>query len=154
MSEHHAGVRWKRTSVDFAYDNYNRAHEVIFKSGAIMLPSSSAPAFKGDADRVDPEEAFVSALSSCHMLSLLAICARKRLTVNSYTDDAVGFLEKGANGKLQITRVILRPAVRFAPGTNVDAKLLDDIHHQSHAECFIANSVTTDVTVEPRDPAD
>lgn len=151
MSEHHAGVRWKRTSADFAYDNYNRAHDVIFKHGAIMLPSSSAPAFKGDATRVDPEEAFVSALSSCHTLSLLAICARKRLSVDSYEDDAVGFLEKGENGRLQITRVILRPKIRFTAGTSVDSKLLADIHHQAHVECFIANSVKTDVTVEPRD---
>jgi organic hydroperoxide reductase OsmC/OhrA len=151
MSEHHAGVRWKRTSADFAYDNYNRAHEVVFKHGAIVLPSSSAPAFKGDADRVDPEEAFVSALSSCHMLSLLAICARKRLSLDSYEDEAVGFLEKGKNGRLQITRVVLRPKIRFSSDTSVDSKLLADIHHHAHEECFIANSVTTDVTVEPRD---
>jgi organic hydroperoxide reductase OsmC/OhrA len=149
MSEHRAGVCWKRTSVDFSYENYNRAHDVLFKDGAVILPSSSAPAFRGDADRVDPEEAFVSALSSCHMLSLLAICARKRITVDSYQDDAVGFLEKGANGKLQITRAILRPAIRFA--APLDRKTLTEIHHLAHSECFIANSVTTDVTVEPRD---
>jgi organic hydroperoxide reductase OsmC/OhrA len=151
MSEHHAGVRWKRTSADFAYDHYNRAHDVIFKHGEITLPSSSAPAFKGDADRVDPEETFVSALSSCHMLSLLAICARKRLSVDSYEDDAVGFLEKGEKGRLQITRVVLRPKIRFTAGILVDSKLLADIHHHAHEECFIANSVTTHVTVEPRD---
>jgi organic hydroperoxide reductase OsmC/OhrA len=150
MSEHHAGVRWKRTSADFLYDNYNRAHDVVFKHGAITLPSSSAPAFKGDADRVDPEEAFVSALSSCHMLSLLAICARKRLSVDSYEDDAVGFLEKGENRRLQITRVILRPKIRFTSGTIVNSDLLTQIHHHAHEECFIANSVMTHVTVEPR----
>src|ERR1700761_5527631 len=111
MAEHHAGVRWKRTSTDFAYDDYNRAHEVRFKDGAIVLPSSAAPAFKGDADRVDPEEAFVAALSSCHMLSLLAICARKRIVVDSYDDDASGFLEKGETGKLWIARAILRPRI-------------------------------------------
>lgn len=151
MSQHHAGVRWTRTSTDFAYDNYNRAHDVIFKQGAIVLPSSSAPAFKGDAERVDPEEAFVSALSSCHMLSLLAICARKRLSVDAYEDDAVGFLEKGENGRLQITRVILRPKVRFTDGTHVASELLTQIHHHAHEECFIANSVNTDVSVEPRE---
>jgi organic hydroperoxide reductase OsmC/OhrA len=148
MSEHHASVRWKRTSADFTYDTYNRAHDVTFKDGAIVLPASSAPAFKGDADRVDPEEAFVSSLSSCHMLTFLAICARKRLTVESYDDDAVGFLEKGANGKLQITRATLRPRVRFGAGVQVDSTTLADIHHQSHLECFIANSVTTQISVE------
>jgi len=150
MSEHHASVVWRRTSPDFTYDTYNRAHEVRFKHGAIAVPSSSAPAFKGDADRVDPEEAFVGSLSSCHMLTFLAICARKRLTVESYEDDAVGYLEKGENGKLRMARATLRPRVRFAAGTQVDSKVLADIHHKSHEECFIANSVTTNVAVEPQ----
>ena len=78
MSEHRAQIRWRRTSADFSYDGYNRAHDVLFKNGAIALPASSAPAFRGDADRVDPEESFVASLSSCHMLTFLAICARKR----------------------------------------------------------------------------
>ena len=150
MSEHHASVVWKRTSADFTYDSYNRTHEVRFKGGTIVLPASSAPAFKGDADYVDPEEAFVGSLSSCHMLTFLAICARKRLTVESYEDDAVGFLEKGTNGKLWMARATLRPRVRFATGTVVEEKTLADIHHKSHEECFIANSVKTDVAVEPQ----
>src|ERR1700722_5349940 len=99
MSVHRAAIRWKRTSPDFTYDTYNRAHDVMFKGGAIVLPGSAAPAFKGDADRVDPEEAFVASLSSCHMLTFLSICARKRLVVESYEDDASGTLEKGADGK-------------------------------------------------------
>jgi organic hydroperoxide reductase OsmC/OhrA len=150
MTDHHASVSWKRTSADFTYDSYNRAHEVRFKGGAIVLPSSSAAAFKGDADRVDPEEEFVAALSSCHMLTFLAICARKRLTLDSYEDDAVGVLEKGENGKLWMTRVTLKPRVRFAPGIEVDAATLAEIHHKSHEDCFIANSVKTDVTVAPQ----
>lgn len=150
MTEHHAGVRWKRTSADFTYDTYNRAHDVRFKNGAIVVPSSSAPAFRGDADRVDPEEAFVGSLSSCHMLTFLAICARKRLTVESYEDDAVGYLEKAESGKLWMARATLRPRVRFAAGTQVDAGTLADIHHKSHEDCFIANSVNTDVAVEPQ----
>src|SRR5271154_3508181 len=140
MSTHHASVSWPRTSPEFTYDSYNRAHEVRFKSGAIVLPSSSAPAFKGDADRVDPAEAFVGLLSSCHMLTFLAICARKRLVLDSYEDDAEGTLEKGESGKLWMAHVTLRPRVRFAAGVNVDRATLDQIHHQSHADCFIANS--------------
>ena len=150
MSEHHAGVRWKRTSADFTYDTYNRAHEVQFKNGAIKLLASSAPAFRGDADRVDPEEAFVASLSACHMLTFLAICARKRLTVEAYEDDAVGHLEKGDGGKLWMAHATLRPRVRFAQGTQIDDATLADIHHKSHEECFIANSVKTDVAVEPQ----
>jgi organic hydroperoxide reductase OsmC/OhrA len=151
MSEHHASVVWTRSSQDFTYDTYNRAHEVRFKGGAIVLPASSAPAFRGDADRVDPEEAFVASLSSCHMLTFLAICARKRITVESYEDDAVGWLEKADGGKFWIARVTLRPNVEFAPGTAPDAATLAEIHHKSHEECFIANSVKTTVTVAPRD---
>ena len=151
MSEHRARIAWKRTSADFTYDSYNRAHEVAFKNGAITLPASGAPAFKGDPDRVDPEEAFVASLSSCHMLTFLAICARKRLIVDSYDDDASGTLEKGADGKLWMANVILRPCVRFGSNTHVDSAMLEEIHHKSHEDCFIANSVRTNVTVEPRD---
>jgi organic hydroperoxide reductase OsmC/OhrA len=151
VSEHHATIAWTRESADFTYDSYNRTHEMRFKDGAIVIPASAAPAFKGNADRVDPEEAFVASLSSCHMLTFLAICARKRLTVESYDDAAVGHLEKGGKTKLWIARVTLHPRVRFAPGTTVDAETLARIHHQSHEECFIANSVNTEITVEPRD---
>lgn len=150
MSEHHAGVRWARRTEGFAYETYNRAHEMTFKDGAVRLSASAAPAFRGEADRVDPEEAYVASLSSCHMLTFLAICARKRLTVDAYEDDAVGFLEKGPEGKLWMARVILRPRVQFAPETKMNGAALDEIHHQSHHECFIASSVRTDVTVEAR----
>jgi organic hydroperoxide reductase OsmC/OhrA len=149
MSEHHAGVRWTRTSTDFTYDSYNRAHEVTFKGGAVRYPASSAPEFRGDAERVDPEEAFVASLSACHMLTFLAICARKRLTVDSYEDDAIGYMEKGANGKLWVSRVVLNPRIKFAPGTWPGAQQIVEIHHLSHDECFIANSVKTDVSVAP-----
>jgi organic hydroperoxide reductase OsmC/OhrA len=149
MSEHHASVRWTRNTADFTYESYSRAHDVTFKGGAIVLPGSANPAFRGDAARVDPEETYVAALSACHMLSFLAICARKRLMIDSYDDDAVGFMELGSNNKLWVARVVLRPRIAFAAGTSVDAATLAQIHHLSHAECFIANSVKTDVSVEP-----
>jgi organic hydroperoxide reductase OsmC/OhrA len=150
MSDHHAAVRWARQSADFTYDSYNRAYEMHFKDGQIVLPASSAPAFRGDAGRVDPEEAFVASLSSCHMLTFLAICARKRLIVNAYDDDAVGVLEKGPEQKLWMGRIKLRPKVTFGEGVHVGTDLLHDIHRQAHEQCFIANSVKTNVTVEPQ----
>ncbi|HUO93884.1 MAG TPA: OsmC family protein [Rhizomicrobium sp.] len=150
MSDHHATIRWTRSSADFTYDTYNRAHDVVFKDGKIVVPSSAAAAFKGDADRVDPEDAFVGSLSSCHMLTFLAICARKRLTVDAYEDAAVGTLEKGPNGKFWMARVTLKPRVRFAPGISVDKATLGEIHHRAHEDCFIAISVKTDVSVEPQ----
>lgn len=146
--EHHAAIRWQRASEVFTYDSYNRSHDIVFKGGTVVVPGSAAPEFKGNVERVDPEEAFVASLSACHMLSFLAVAARKRLTIDSYSDDAVGYLEKGSTGKLQMTRVTLRPRVRFAedPGQ----KVLDEIHHLAHDTCFIANSVTTTVSVEPQ----
>ncbi|HTT82345.1 MAG TPA: OsmC family protein [Rhizomicrobium sp.] len=150
MSEHRAQLRWKRTSADFTYQSYNRAHDVLFKDGAIVLPSSSAPEFRGDPERVDPEEAFVASLSGCHMLTFLAICARKRLPVDSYEDAASGTLEKRPDGKLWMGHVTLRPFVRFSEGVEVSAAELVELHHHAHADCFIANSVRTDVRVEPR----
>ncbi len=148
MNEHRATIRWQRTSADFTYDTYNRGHEIAFKDGACVLAASSAPDLKGDDDRVNPEEAFVAALSSCHMLTFLAICARRHLTVDSYDDDAVGFLDRGPSGKLWMARVVLHPRVRFASA--VEAAMLAELHRKSHQNCFIANSVTTNVTVEPR----
>ncbi len=147
MSEHHAAIRWTRQSADFTYESYNRSHELVFKGGEIVVPASSAPAFLGNAERVDPEEAFVASLSSCHMLTFLAICARKRLTVEIYEDKAVGYLEKSETGKLWMARVVLYPRVRFGADCSIDAGILAHIHHDAHEHCFIANSVKTDVSV-------
>lgn len=147
MSEHRAGLRWKRTSPDFTYESYNRDHELLFKNGDVVVPASSAPEFRGSSHRVDPEEAFVASLSACHMLTFLAICARKRIVVESYEDKAVGHLEKARDGTLWISRVVLHPRIRFAPGATPDKATLYHLHHDSHENCFIASSVKTDVTV-------
>lgn len=146
MSEHVAIVRWKRATPGFDYEEYNRAHEIAFDAG-ITLKASAAPAFRGDLDRVDPEEMLVAALSNCHMLTFLALCARKRIVVDSYEDRAVGVMTKNAAGKLWVSRVDLHPKVIFAPGAAVDAATLADLHHRSHEECFIANSVKTEIVV-------
>jgi organic hydroperoxide reductase OsmC/OhrA len=121
-----------------------------FKNGSVTVQGSAAAEFKGDGKSPDPEELFVGSLSACHMLTFLAIASRKRLTVDSYDDHAEGFLEKGANGRLLITRVVLRPSVRFSSDAQVDRKTLDEMHRLAHEGCFIANSVTTNVSVEPQ----
>src|SRR5574337_2067536 len=113
MSEHSATVTWRRTSASFDYEAYNRDYTWSFDAG-IQVRASAALAYRGDPDCVDPEEAFVAALSGCHMLTFLAIASRKRLVVDTYEDHAIGFLEKHANGKLAVTRVVLRPRVRFS----------------------------------------
>jgi organic hydroperoxide reductase OsmC/OhrA len=147
MSEHHASVRWSRGSSAFTYDAYSRKHRWRF-GGGVELDGSSAPEYLGDAALPNPEEALVMALSSCHMLSFLAIAARKRLTVDSYEDPAVGHMEKNAEGKLAVTRVELRPRVVFS-GNAPSAEEVAKLHEQAHHVCFIANSVRTEVSVHP-----
>ena len=145
MSEHHIALNWEKGDAPFAYETYPRNHTISFKNGQETLIASSSPVYKGDGGKADPEDLLVAALSSCHMLSFLAIAAKKRLTVHSYRDDAVGFLDND-NGKLWIARVILRPKVVI----DADAETLVHIHHSAHEACFIANSVKTQGSVEPQ----
>jgi organic hydroperoxide reductase OsmC/OhrA len=118
--------------------------------GDVVVPASAAKEFKGDPERVNPEEAFVAALSSCHMLTFLAIAARKRLVVDSYVDNAVGYLEKNSAGKLAVTRVVLRPKITWSEETEVSVSELDKLHHEAHEGCFISLSVKTEVKIEPQ----
>lgn len=150
MSEYHVTVAWARTSKDFTYESYNCNH--VWRVGhGTEIEASAAPEYRGDGERIDPEEALVAALSSCHMLTFLAIAARKRIGVESYEDEAIGYMEKNAGGKLWVARVTLRPRIRFIEGVIVSQEQLEQIHHYSHAECFIANSVRTEIKVEPRE---
>jgi organic hydroperoxide reductase OsmC/OhrA len=149
MSEHRVTLSWKRTSPDFKYESYNREHSWSFEGG-VQIQASASPAYRGRPEFVDPEEALVAAISSCHMLTFLALASKKQLIVDSYEDEAVGYLEKNAQGKLAVTRAVLRPRIRFG-GSNEPARdELIQLHDRSHHECFIANSVLTEVTVEPR----
>ena len=144
MAEHKITLRWLKGDVPFTYDAYPRNHQITFKDG-VPKTFSAAPAYRGDGVHGDPEDLLVAALSSCHMLSFLAICTKKKITVQAYEDDAVGFLEN-EGGKLWMTRVILRPKV----DCDADAAALAQIHHLAHEACFIASSVKSDVKVESR----
>ncbi len=147
MSEHRAEIRWYRNTESFAYQDYDRRHLWRFEGG-IEVAASAAPEFLGVAENVNPEEAFVASLSSCHMLTFLAIASRKRIVVDSYVDHASGLLEKNAAGKLAITRVLLRPQVRFRADSQPSQQELTRMHEIAHGECFIANSVTTQVEID------
>lgn len=147
MSEHRARISWKRISADFSYENYNREHSWSFPGGG-SIQASAAPQYKGDPACVDPEEALVAAISSCHMLTFLAIAAKKNLLVESYQDEAVGYLEKDGTGKLSITRVTLRPDVKFSEEQEPEREALAAMHEKAHHNCFIANSVKTRITIE------
>jgi len=147
MHTYHATTRWRRTSADFSYETYNRAHDVTF-GGGITVPWSSAPEFRGEAERVNPEEAFVAALSTCHMLTFLAIAAKRRFVVDTYDDDAEGVMEQNEQRKYWVSKVTLRPKVTFSGDHQPSAQEISAMHHAAHENCFIANSVTSSVSVE------
>lgn len=149
MAEHNASIAWKRSTTDFDYDSFNRDHRVTYG------PSLSTPAGwarhpdMADPKWLDPEIALVGALSSCFMLTFLAIAARKRLVVDTYDDAATGHLETPEAEKVpRITRIVLRPRVRFeVPQT---AEVLAKMYESAHRNCFIANSIKSEITIEPQ----
>jgi len=148
MSTHQATVTWKRATDDFAYDTYNRGHRWSFPGGQ-SFDASAAPDYLGDPSCVDPEEAFAASVSACHMLTFLAIAAKKRYVVDSYEDAATAILEKNAAGALAITKVELRPQVLFSGDRQPDEAGIAAMHEKAHVHCFIANSITAEVVVMP-----
>lgn len=152
MSEYKTVVIWSRDGAAFTDNRYSRAHRWMF-DGGVEVPASSSPKVVplplSVEAAVDPEEAFVVSLSSCHMLSFLYIAARRGLLVDSYRDEAVGVLAKDSFGKLAMTRVTLRPETGFAGDRQPTADELVALHHEAHEQCFIASSVKTDVRCEP-----
>lgn len=152
MHEYQATISWERGDTDSALHRYSRAHKWIF-DGGLTVPASASPqivrAPYSDATAIDPEEAFVASLSSCHLLWFLDIATQRGFRVASYVDDAIGVMEKNAIGKVAITRVTLRPKALFAGEKLPTVEEIDALHHAAHEECFIANSVTTEVRCEP-----
>ena len=154
MSTYAATVRWhaNESREGFAKGQYSRAHEWLFDGGAVVPASASphvVPAPWSDPAGVDPEEAFIASLSSCHMLFVLDFARRAGFVVDSYEDRAEGVMEKNAEGRIAITRVTLRPHIAWAGDTQPDAAAIAELHHKAHEACFIANSVTAEVTVQP-----
>ena len=145
MSEHKATIRWSRAGKDFTYKTYSRDH--VWSLNGNEVPASATPAYLGNPNRVDPEAALVAALSSCHMLTFLALASNKGFVVESYEDAPVGHLEKNTAGRMAITRVDLHPKIAFGGQKQPTAADLDWLHDKAHKECFIANSVTTEIQV-------
>lgn len=147
MSKHSALIEWHREADEVFSDNqYSRAH--IY--GGLQVPASPSPHVVplplSVEENVDPEEAFVAALSSCHMLVFLSIAAKRRYVVDRYLDEAVGELKKGENGKEWVSKVTLNPKITFAGDNQPTRSQLEKMHHMAHENCFIANSVKTEVT--------
>lgn len=151
MSEYIATIRWERGGQKFTDEKYSRAHEWRF-DGGFTVPASASPDIvplpMSVAEHVDPEEAFVASLSSCHMLFFLAIAAGSGYVIDDYTDEAIGRMEKNADGKIVITEVVLRPRVNYSGDTIPDRAKIESMHHQAHESCFIANSVKTEVITQ------
>ena len=149
MSDHKATISWRLGDGDFQKGRYSRAHTWTF-DGGVTVPGSPSPAVVpapwSQADAVDPEEAFVAAIASCHMLTFLWLASRAGVVVTSYTDEAVGTMTKNERGVPWVSSVALQPRIEWA-GTPPAAAKLAELHHHAHEQCFIANSVKTDIRV-------
>lgn len=152
MGKHAAEVTWLRDGQDFLDKRYSRRHALRF-DGGVEVPGSSSPHVvpvpMSAVAAIDPEEAFVSSLASCHMLWFLSIAAARRYRVDRYFDSAVGVLEKNAEGRMAMTVVTLRPQVVFSGAQVPTREQIERMHHLAHQECYIANSVRTEVRCEP-----
>jgi organic hydroperoxide reductase OsmC/OhrA len=150
MSEHEAIIRWNRAGPDFVKGRYSREHTWTFDGGAIVPASpspSGVPAPWSNAANVDPEEAFVASISSCHMLTFLWLASREGFQADSYEDEASGVMTKNERGIPWVSAVSLRPRIAWSGDKLPTAADLERLHHRAHEECFIANSVKTAVSV-------
>ena len=152
MAHHTAEIRWNRGEQDFLDNRYSRRHVARFDGGA-ELPLSSSPEVvplpMSDAAAVDPEEAFVASLASCHMLWFLGIAAKRGFRVDSYRDEAVGVMGRNGSNKVAMVTATLRPQVRFSGDRQPSRAEVEQLHHRAHESCYIANSVTTEIRCEP-----
>ena len=152
MSSYTATIRWSRSGDgDFTKGQYSRAHEWAFDGGAVV-PAGPSPHIVpdpwGNPAGVDPEEAFVASLSSCHMLFFVDLARRAGFVVDSYVDNAEGVMEKREDGRMWMARVTLRPRIEFSGERMPSETDIAGLHHKAHELCFIANSVTTEVVVD------
>ncbi len=152
MSTYTAEVLWHRDDGDFLGNRYSRRHLLRF-DGGLDVPGSSSPHVVplpwSDASALDPEEAFVASLASCHTLWFLSIAARRKFCVDRYLDAASGMMEKNADGKMAMTVVTLRPEMLFSGEHQPTREELDQLHHAAHEACFIASSVKSEVRCQP-----
>jgi len=148
MSEHRIGLNWSRDGGAFARGNHKSAHEIRY-SGGQQLKLGPSPELGGDPALADPEQLLLSALSSCHMLTFLAVAANRGYVVDSYQDEAVAVLDRNEDGKMAVIAATLAPRVTFSGEKQPTADEYAKLHERAHAACFIAHSVRTRVDVRP-----
>ena len=153
MSEHKATITWKNTSTDYLKGRYSREHTWTF-DGGLTVPASSSPAVVpvplSNPANVDPEEAYVASISSCHMLTYLFLAQRKGFQIDSYEDEAVGLVVKNEKGAPWVSTVTLNPKIVYGGEKRPTPEEEAHLHHGAHEQCFISNSVMTEVTVKSR----
>ena len=150
MASHKAKISWKLSGANFLKGQFSREHTWSFDGGAVVLASSSpavVPAPNSNPAGVDPEEAFVASISSCHMLTFLYLASRHGFEVENYADEPVGVTSRDEQGRTWVSKVTLRPQVAYR-GKQPTPDEVQYLHHHAHAQCFIANSVKTAITVE------
>lgn len=152
MSEYTASIKWTRLKDEkFTDKKYSRGHTWEF-DGGVRVPASSSPHAVplpySIEENVDPEEALIAAISSCHMLAFLYVAAKRNFVVDEYTDNVSGLMEKNSEGKYAVTKATLRPKIKFSGAEQPTRQQLEEMHHQAHEECYIANSVKTKITTE------
>ncbi|RVQ65274.1 OsmC family peroxiredoxin [Croceicoccus ponticola] len=153
MGDYTATVRWQlREGEVFTSNRYSRAHEWCFDGGAVVSGSAAPgylPAALIDESAVDPEEALLASAASCHMLYFLAYAAKDGFSIGSYADNPVGHVEKNEEGDPWISRITMRPDARFAGDRLPTRADIDALHHRAHKSCIIANSLKSEMTIEP-----
>lgn len=149
MSEHKIGLYWKKGPEEFKYDSYDRTHSIQYDGGQKLFGSSTLETY-GKAEHTNPEELLASSVCSCHFLTFLAVAAKSRYIVSEYQDHAIATLEKNAEGKMVVTKIDLYPKVTFEGEKIPDAEALADLHSKSHRNCFISNSIKSEVTIHPQ----
>ncbi len=151
MSEHKAIIAWKRTGPDFLKGNYSREHTWTF-DGGVTVPASPSPSVVpapwSNPAHVDPEEAFVASVSSCHMLTFLFLASKQGFRVDSYRDEAVGHMSKNEKGVPCVSSITLHPHIEYSGDKRPTPAEEEQLHHRSHEQCFIANSIKSEVTVQ------
>jgi len=151
MHKYEAKITWNRNGAKFLGQQFSRGHEWAF-DGGVKIPASASPqvvrAPLSVAEAVDPEEALVASASSCHLLTFLSLASRQGFVVDAYEDNAFGVMEKNEKGKFVITKITLRPKIQFSGEKTPSASELLALHHAAHEECYIANSIKSEVVVE------
>jgi organic hydroperoxide reductase OsmC/OhrA len=153
MAEYKAIIKWQRTNPEFLRGKYSREHTWTFDGGAVIPASSSphvVPVPWSNPAHIDPEEAFVASLSSCHMLTFLFLAGKRGFQIESYEDEAAGSMTKNEKGVPWVSSVTLNPAIVYSGDKTPTSAEAEQLHHLAHEQCFIAQSVKTEVTVHPK----